>query len=127
VFTNVAVSASSTYQYDAFISVVSANTGTAGVQAGLTCSSVVTIEGAVMGTQSTTTLIGFRQAASGVVTSAIERLAGNGTTNTGVKLKGTLVTSTGSPVVNVQIKGVQASTNWYTRATANSIVLIKVS
>ena len=128
VFGTITLAASHTYMYEAHISVVSANSGTSGVQAGLWCSSVSQLEGEVDGYQTATTVIAFRQTGSGIVTtSAVERGAGNGTVNSGVVLRGVITTSTGTPTAGVQIKGIQASTNWYTRTTINAIKFLQVA
>jgi hypothetical protein len=74
-----------------------------------------TIEGVVHGPQTTTADKSYRQTAQGSGTLPIQNIAGAQS----VVLSGIITTpGSGSPVVGVQIKGVQASQNWFTKPNA---------
>jgi hypothetical protein len=122
IFSMISVSPSTTYEYYSVIGMQPAS-GTQGVQMGIQCSvSGATVEGKVLGPQTTTAETSYRQTAQGNGTIPIQRVAGAQS----VTLSGIIVTPSGSPTVGVQAKGVQASVAWYAKANCY-LVLTKTS
>jgi hypothetical protein len=123
IFADISVSTSTTYHYYAVIGMQPA-AGTQGVQMGVQCSVAgATVEGIVVGPQTTVTVNSYRQTAQGNGTLPTQRVAGAQS----VILSGIIITpGTGSPTIGVQAKGVQASQAWYAKANAH-LMLIKTS
>jgi hypothetical protein len=113
VFDPISVGTSTTWQYEAIIG-LQPNAGTQGVQVGIQCSVAgATVEGKVIGPQTTTAEKSFRQTAQGTPTLPIQNVAGAQS----VMLVGIITApGSGSPAIGVQIKGVQASQAWYAKA-----------
>jgi hypothetical protein len=91
--------------------------GVQGAQFGIQCSVAgATVEGTILGYQTVNAAKLIRQNAQGVVAATpIQMTAGAQS----VILTGLIITpGSGSPVIGVQIKGVQASQAWYTKANA---------
>jgi hypothetical protein len=119
VFATISVPQSSKWRYSATVGLQPA-AGTQGVQVGIQCSVAgATVEGIVMGPQTTTALKSYRQTAQGVGTLPTQNVAGAQS----VQLEGYIVApGSGSPAIGVRVKGVQASQGWY--AKANAILML---
>jgi hypothetical protein len=115
IFDGISVSPNTTYEYYAVVGMQPA-AGTQGVQMGVQCSVAgAVVEGVVHGPQTTTANKSYRQTAQGSGTLAIQNVAGAQS----VVLSGIIITpSSGSPVIGVQAKGVQASQAWYAKPNA---------
>jgi hypothetical protein len=112
IFSGISVVASTTYEYYSVIGVQPA-AGTQGIQMGIQCSAAgATVEGTVLGPQTTTASKQYRQTAQGVGVLPIQQIAGAQT----VVLSGIIITPAGSNTVGVQGNGVQASQNWFAKA-----------
>jgi hypothetical protein len=109
VFTGLTVPTGSQWEYQAVL-IAHPAAGTQGAQFGVQCSvGGATVFGRVVGAQTTTGDASYAQTAQGSGTLPIQRVAGSQT----VELKGIItVPGSGSPVIGVQIKGVQASQAW---------------
>jgi hypothetical protein len=113
IFTAISLTQNATYEYYAVIGLQPA-AGTAGIQMGVQCSVAgATVEGVVRGPQTTTADASYRQTAQGVVALPIQRVAGAQS----VELSGILIApGSGSPALNIQGHGVQASQAWFAKA-----------
>ena len=94
-----------------------------GAQVGIQCSVAgATVEGVVRGPQTVAADKSYRQVAQGAGVLPTQMVAGAQS----VTLEGIIITPAGSPAIGVQVKGVQASQAWYSKANAY-IQLIKTS
>jgi len=124
IFAGCAAAISTTYEYWAQISCVPA-LGVQGAQFGVQCSVAgATVEGNIMGFQVADRMKCSRQSSQGLTnTTPFNMVAGT----QGVSLTGIIITpGSGSPVIGVQIKGVQASQAWYVKANS-FITIVKTS
>ena len=124
IFAGCAAAISTTYEYWAQISCVPA-LGTQGAQFGVQCSVAgATVEGNIFGFQTAAAMLCSRQSSQGITTTTpFNRVAGT----QGVSLTGIIITpGSGSPVIGVQIKGVQASQAWYVKPNS-FITIVKTS
>jgi hypothetical protein len=113
IFAGISVPTGSQWAYWAVIGMQPA-AGTQGVQMGIQCSVAgATVEGCVVGPQTTTAMASYRQTAQGSGTLPTQRVAGAQC----VRLEGFIqAPGSGSPTIGVQAKGVQASQAWYAKA-----------
>jgi hypothetical protein len=123
IFAGIAVVAATTYAYRAHIALQPA-LGVQGVQVGIQCSAGgAVVEGVVRGPQTVGAADkSYRQAAQGAGTLPTQMVAGAQS----VTLEGIIITPAGVNTVGVQVKGVQASQAWYSKANAY-LQLIKTS
>ena len=124
IFAGCAAAISTTYEYWAQISCVPA-LGVQGAQFGVQCSVAgATVEGNIMGFLVADRMKCSRQSSQGLTnTTPFNMVAGT----QGVSLTGIIITpGSGSPVIGVQIKGVQASQAWYVKANS-FITIVKTS
>jgi hypothetical protein len=114
-FTGKSVSTGTQWQVEALLPLQPA-AGTQGIQIGVQCSVAgATVEAVVVGPQTTAADKSYRQSAQGNGTLPIQNVAGLQT----VRVFGVItVPGSGSPVINIQGKGVQASQSWTLKAGA---------